>query len=122
MDKYNVIVSTKALYDFKRIIRYIKDSLLEPRIAEKYAKLITTRINSLEYYPYKYEEYSDEQRKRFTVRPGITGLSQVKVRNSTTWDERIKIDVEYISNIKFIEDLKIILNTISAVISKDNIY
>lgn len=48
------------------------------------------------YFPHEYKDYTDEQKKRFEVRPGITGLAQVKVRNSATWDERINIDIEYV--------------------------
>ena len=74
------------------------------------------------YHPYRYEEYSEEQKKRFYARPGITGLAQVKVRNSATWDERINIDIEYIKNITFFVDMKIIAKTIIQVIKKENIY
>ena len=74
------------------------------------------------YYPYKYEDYSEEQKKRFLVRPGITGLAQVKVRNSATWDERIKIDIEYISKINFGYDLKIIFQTAIKIIKSEDTY
>lgn len=74
------------------------------------------------YHPYKYEEYTEEQRKRFLVRPGITGLAQVRVRNSATWDERIKIDIEYVDKITFCEDVKIILKTIVQILKRKDIY
>lgn len=74
------------------------------------------------YHPHKYEEYTEEQRQRFLVRPGITGLAQVRVRNSATWDERIEIDIEYIKNISFKEDVRIFFKTIVKVIKSENTY
>ncbi len=73
-------------------------------------------------HPHKYEDYSKEQKRRFLVRPGITGKAQVKYRNSATWDTRIKEDIKYVSKITFISDVKIILSTILNVISESNIY
>lgn len=74
------------------------------------------------YHPHKYEEYPEEQKRRFLVRPGITGLAQVRVRNSATWDERIKIDLEYIEKITFIGDFQIFINTIISILAKKDIY
>lgn len=74
------------------------------------------------YYPYKYEDYTEEQKKRFEVRPGITGLAQVKVRNSASWDDRIEIDVEYTEKITIIMDIKIFFVTFLNIIRKKNIY
>lgn len=74
------------------------------------------------YYPHKYEDYPEAQKVRFSVRPGISGLAQVRVRNSATWDERIEIDIEYVENITFINDVKIIFKTISRIIKVDDIY
>lgn len=74
------------------------------------------------YHPYIYENYSEEQRLRFTIRPGITGLAQVKYRNSATWDERIIEDIKYVRNIGLILDIKICLSTIGAVLLRKNIY
>ena len=74
------------------------------------------------YHPHKYEEYPEEQKRRFLVRPGITGLAQVRVRNSATWDERIKIDLEYIEKITFIGDFQIFINTIISILAKKYIY
>ena len=67
------------------------------------------------YHPYNgYENYSDYAKRRFEMRPGITGLAQVKKRNSATWDERIKIDVEYVVNFNILLDLKIMFWTVSS--------
>lgn len=74
------------------------------------------------YHPHRYEDYTKEQKQRFLVRPGITGLAQVRVRNSATWDERIEIDIEYVKKISFIEDLKIFFNTIFKVLKSENTY
>lgn len=74
------------------------------------------------HFPYNYEDYTEEKKKRFLVRPGITGLAQVRVRNNATWDERIVIDVEYVDSITFINDVKIFFGTILVVVFKKGIY
>ncbi len=74
------------------------------------------------YHPYKYEEYNDFQRKRFEMRPGITGLTQVTVRNSVNWDERIRIDVEYIERFNLWLDIMILAKTLMKVFLHENIY
>ncbi len=72
------------------------------------------------YHPYNgYESYSDFAKKRFDVRPGITGLAQVKKRNSVSWDERIAIDVEYVERFNIALDLWILANTISSMRYKE---
>ncbi|MDX1364923.1 sugar transferase [Arenibacter latericius] len=64
--------------------------------------------------------YTERERLRHTVLPGITGLSQVSGRNNLGWDERLRIDVEYVENISFLLDVKIFFKTIKNVlISKD---
>ena len=65
--------------------------------------------------------YNDEQRKRHDVRPGFTGLAQVNGRNSISWEEKFKWDVEYVKNISFMGDVRIILKTFSVVLKKEGI-
>lgn len=65
--------------------------------------------------------YNDEQRRRHDVRPGLTGLAQISGRNAITWEEKFRIDVEYVDNITFIGDVKIILGTVGAVLKRDGI-
>ena len=71
--------------------------------------------------PEYYEEMKPSQRKRYVVRPGITGLAQVKGRNSIPVSKKIKYDIEYIEKISFRQDLKIILLTIKAVFTFDGV-
>lgn len=64
------------------------------------------------YHPYNgYENYPEWGKKRFSVRPGITGLSQVKLRNSATWEERMELDNIYVEKLNFILDIKIFFAT-----------
>ena len=74
------------------------------------------------YHPYKFEDYPSEKKRRFDVKPGITGLAQVTGRNSLSWDERIEIDIKYVENMSFYYDLKIILMTVLSVLKKESIY
>ncbi|WP_285765479.1 sugar transferase [Peribacillus sp. SI8-4] len=74
------------------------------------------------HHPYKYEEYSDFQRKRFEMKPGMTGLTQVTVRNSVTWDERIPIDVAYVQKFTVWLDIKILFKTLIKIFNRESIY
>ena len=60
------------------------------------------------------------QRKRHSVRQGLTGLAQVNGRNNITWEEKIKYDLNYVENISFINDVKIILKTVIKVFKREN--
>lgn len=66
--------------------------------------------------------YDNYQKIRLEVKPGITGLAQVNGRNSLSWDERIKWDVEYVKNQSFLLDMKIIFSTILIIFKKEDIY
>lgn len=62
-----------------------------------------------------------EQRKRHSVRQGLTGLAQVNGRNNITWEEKLNWDLKYIEHITFGNDLKIILQTIGKVLKKSDV-
>jgi sugar transferase EpsL len=59
--------------------------------------------------------YSAEQRRRHDVRPGITGLAQVEGRNQLTWEQRFAYDLQYVDNVSFAVDLRILWLTVLAV-------
>ena len=65
--------------------------------------------------------YNEHQARRHEVRPGFTGLAQVHGRNAISWDEKFELDLKYVSNITFIGDLKIILDTVKAVLKREGI-
>lgn len=75
------------------------------------------------YHPYNgYENYPDWAKKRFEMRPGITGLAQATVRNSVAWDDRIVVDNQYIDKFNVILDIKIMFMTVVRLLSKEDIY
>lgn len=65
--------------------------------------------------------YNDEQARRHEVRPGLTGYAQVNGRNTITWEDRFKLDVEYVDNVTFLNDWKIIFKTIKTVFRREGI-
>lgn len=75
------------------------------------------------YFPYKgIESYPDWARKRFEMRPGLTGLAQVTVRNSVSWDDRIILDNKYVDTFNLWLDIKILLKTFIKLFKSENIY
>lgn len=75
------------------------------------------------YHPYDgYENYPNWAKKRFTMRPGVTGLTQVTVRNSVSWDERIKVDNQYVETFSIWYDIGILLKTVCRLFKSENIY
>ncbi|ARR02857.1 N,N'-diacetylbacilliosaminyl-1-phosphate transferase [Campylobacter vicugnae] len=71
----------------------------------------------IEYLPL----YSNEQKRRHNVRPGITGLAQVNGRNAISWKEKFEFDTYYADNLNLILDIKIAIKTIQKVIKKDGV-
>lgn len=71
----------------------------------------------IRYLPY----YTQQEKIRHSVRPGITGLAQISGRNNLCWDKKLEYDVEYAENISFILDLKIIHKTVLKVIKHDGV-
>lgn len=71
----------------------------------------------VKYLPY----YTKEEHHRHDVRPGLTGWAQVNGRNLVNWDERFKMDLEYVNNLTFMMDVKVIFKTISIVFKREGI-
>jgi len=65
--------------------------------------------------------YNDTQKKRHEVRPGLTGLAQVNGRNTVDWQNRFQYDVEYVNNLSFLLDLKILFKTVFIVLKREGI-
>jgi len=74
------------------------------------------------YHPYKYEDYPLEPKRRFEVKPGVTGYAQINGRNELSWEEKFKYDLFYIQNKCFWLDLKIFVLTIFKVLKMEGSY
>jgi lipopolysaccharide/colanic/teichoic acid biosynthesis glycosyltransferase len=115
----------KLLPDSKRLNKYGKflrstslDELPELwNILVGDMSIVGPRPLLVEYLPY----YTEDERKRHDVRPGLTGLAQVSGRNNVEWERRFQLDVEYVRNISFINDIKIVLLTIKKVLGKSDV-
>lgn len=79
--------------------------------------LIGPRPLLVKYLPY----YTEEERLRHTVRPGISGWAQVNGRNTIGWDKKLGYDVEYVKNLSLMMDIKVLFKTIKNVLSRADI-
>ncbi len=105
-----------------RLGRFLRSSSLDElpelwNVLKGEMSLVGPRPLLMEYLPL----YSDEQRRRHEVRPGITGWAQVNGRNALSWDEKFKLDVWYVDNQSFWLDVKIIFLTVKKVLVRDGI-
>lgn len=69
------------------------------------------------YLPY----YTERERMRHLVRPGLTGYAQIHGRNAVSWDERFEFDLQYVENITFHGDVKIIIDTVAVILKREGI-
>lgn len=68
--------------------------------------------------PVEYDHlFSEEQCKRFEVKPGITGWAQVNGRHSINWKEKLNLDIWYVNNISFLIDMKVLYKTVVLLLS-----
>ncbi len=74
----------------------------------------------LTYHPWPWDEYTEEQKKMFNVRPGITGWAQVNGRKTVEWNNRIEMNVWYAENCSFALDVKILFMTFFKVLRNDD--
>lgn len=76
----------------------------------------------LTYFPKKYHDYNEFEKKRFLVKPGISGLAQLRCREVHDWNVNIPIDVEYVENYSFFYDTRLFLSSFLMFFKTDNIY
>lgn len=115
----------KLLPDDERLTRYGKflrstslDELPELiNILKGDISIVGPRPLLVKYLPL----YSQKQRHRHDVRPGLTGLAQISGRNLISWEERFEMDLQYVKNISFIGDIKIITYTLKKVLMREGI-
>jgi len=74
------------------------------------------------FYPKKYEEYTEFEKKRFLVKPGISGLAAIKQREIHEWDKNIPLDVEYVDNFSYKNDVYLFMKSLFVFFKTNNIY
>lgn len=67
------------------------------------------------------DRYSPEQRRRLEVRPGVTGLAQVRGRNLLSWEERFELDVDYVDSCSPVGDVKLLVETVRSVVRREGV-
>lgn len=109
-----LLPDSERLTHFGRILRKTSlDELPELfNILKGDMSIIGPRPLLVSYLPY----YTEEERLRHTVRPGLSGLAQVSGRNFIDWDKRLEKDVEYVQNLSFVMDMKVVWMTVKIVL------
>ncbi|MFC2533340.1 MAG: sugar transferase [Capnocytophaga ochracea] len=107
LTKIGAFVRKTSLDEIPQLLNVLKGDM----------SLIGPRPLLVKYLPY----YSKREQLRHTVRPGITGLAQVNGRNKLNWDDRLELDAQYVENLSFLLDIKILFRTIVNVLLRKDI-
>ena len=107
LTKFGKLLRSTSLDELPELINIIKGDMA----------IVGPRPLLVKYLPY----YTKEEKHRHDVRPGLTGLAQVNGRNSISWEEKFKYDVQYVRKITFLGDLKIILKTVKKTVKREDI-
>ena len=115
----NLLPDSERLTKFGKFLRSTSlDELPElVNILKGDMAIVGPRPLLVKYLPY----YTEEEKHRHDVRPGLTGLAQVNGRNNLDWNERFETDLKYVNSISFKGDLTIMLNTIKSVLKHNDI-
>lgn len=107
LTKFGKILRATSLDELPELVNILKGEM----------SLVGPRPLAVCYLPY----YNEKEKKRHSVRPGLTGLAQINGRNALNWEERFAYDIEYVENITFINDLKILFKTVYKVFKRDGV-
>lgn len=115
----NLLPDEKRITPVGKIVRSTSiDELLQfINVLKGEMALIGPRPLLIKYLPY----YTEREKLRHSVRPGISGWAQVNGRNTISWDEKLAYDVEYVQKISFLMDIKVIAKTIYNVFSRKDV-
>ena len=124
------MVPTKLLYEndprITRVGRFIRKTSIDelPQIINvlKGEMSFIGPRPPMVHFPKRYDQYNEFELNRFKVKPGISGLAQIKCREIHDWDINIPIDVEYVRDFSFMNDLNLFLSSLSAFFRTDNVY
>lgn len=107
LTKFGKMLRATSLDELPSLINILKGDMA----------IIGPRALPVRYIPF----YTEEEHHRHDVRPGLSGLAQVNGRNYVSWEDKFKMDLEYISKISFWNDVKIVIQTVLVVLKHENI-
>jgi len=107
LNRYGMFLRATSLDELPEMINIVKGDMA----------LVGPRPLLVKYLPW----YTEEQRHRHDVRPGLTGYAQAHGRNTVNWDDKFRMDLEYVKHITFMGDVRIVLATIQSVIKHEGI-
>lgn len=107
LTRYGRILRSTSLDELPELFNIIKGDMA----------LVGPRPLLMEYLPY----YTEEERRRHDVRPGLTGLAQVNGRNAISWDEKLRLDLAYVKHVSLSGDLKILFQTVGKTLKRSDI-
>ena len=107
LNKYGRFLRSTSLDELPELLNILKGDM----------SIVGPRPLLVKYIP----RYTEAQRRRHEVRPGLTGYAQVRGRNAISWEDKFEYDIEYVNHITFVGDIKIILETVKAVFDREGI-
>ncbi|MBU5427920.1 sugar transferase [Tissierella pigra] len=107
LTKFGRILRSTSLDELPELFNILKGDM----------SIVGPRPLAVQYLPY----YTEIERIRHSVRPGLSGLAQINGRNLATWEQRFRYDIEYVNSISFLGDLEIIFKTINKTVKRENI-
>lgn len=107
LNKYGKFLRSTSLDELPELINILVGDM----------SIVGPRPLLVRYLPY----YTEEERVRHKVRPGLTGYAQAHGRNTVTWDEKLSMDVWYVAHISLITDLRILIDTILIVLKRESV-
>lgn len=107
LTRFGCILRATSLDELPEVLNILKGDM----------SVVGPRPLAVQYLSY----YTNEERRRHTVRPGLSGWAQVNGRTAASWTKRFKCDIEYVDNLSFLFDVKIIIETVKKVMKRSNI-
>ena len=107
LNKYGKLLRSTSLDELPELVNILIGNM----------SIVGPRPLLVQYLP----RYNAEQKRRHTVRPGLTGHAQANGRNAISWEEKFRLDVEYVDNITFWLDVKIIFQTVGKIFIREGI-
>ncbi len=107
LTKFGRLLRSTSLDELPELLNILKGDM----------SIVGPRPLAVQYLPY----YTEEERHRHDVRPGLTGLAQINGRNAVSWEDRFQYDLAYVANITFTEDCRILLKTVGKVFRREDV-